>query len=193
MNRPIERALSHDIATMSVYRRALLLGLAASLFLVATLMDRGYITVTARVQLVDLRDLAMELTCDFEDALDIVDAAKPWMTELQAWDAARLRAQMLGWTYDAMGWLQGRHFHVMPHWDGTRLSVMYVHMPRGDLMAALYDPGLSVCGGAMLRPFPTLPETLAQFNRGKCAELDRMHVMAAYRVLCPYFDMCAFV
>lgn len=177
---------------MSPYRRALLLGLAASLLTLAALMDRGYITVSARVQLVDLRDLVAELTCDFEDALDIVDASKPWMTELQAWDAAHLRAEMLGWTYDSMGWMQGRQFHVMPHWDGAKLGIMYIYMPRGELMASLYHPGMGMCGGAVARPFPTLTETIARFNAGQCRESDRMYVMAAYRVLCTYFDMCTF-
>lgn len=175
---------------MSAYRRVLLLALASSLLAVAALMDRGYVTVTARVQLVDVRDIQAELACDVEDAMDIVGAAKPWMTEHEAWAAAKFRAEILGWTYDSEGWLQGRQFHVLVKWDGTRLDVAYVYMRRGQLLASMRDPGLSVCGSQVARPFPTLPDAIAQFNAHACPELDRLYVVAAYRVLCAWFDAC---
>lgn len=173
---------------MSTYRRVLLLALACSLTAVAVLMDRGYVTVTATVQLVDMRDVQAELACDFEDALDIVGAAKLWMTEPEAWAAVKLRAEILGWTHDADdGWIRGREMRVLLAWDNSQLDLSHVYMRRGELLAFVRDPtALSVCGGPLVHPFPTP----AEFDVENCRELDRMYAVAAYRILCAWLDVC---
>lgn len=175
---------------MTVYRRVLLLALATSLLTVAALMDRGYVTVTARVEVLDLRDLEAGLLSDFEDALEIVGSTKSWMTEWEAWDAVKVRAEILGWTYDNEGWMKGRQFYVLAEWKDARMDIVYIYMERGQLLASMRDPGLSVCGGQVLHPFPTLTVTIAQFNARHCRDLDRLYVMAAHRVLCAWFDAC---
>lgn len=182
-------------------RRTLALALALALLVALStplvrLVNEGYVAVSARVELVDARDVERVLLCDLEDALDIVSAASPGLTETQAWAAAQLRADVLGWSYDPAGWIKGRELFVRLRWDGVRLAISTLYLTHGMLAASMDEASVSVCGGPVLRPFPSLTTLLAEFDafrgtaRDNCRDADKTYVLAAYRVLCAWLDLC---